>query len=459
MAASSGKKSSRSKKSRSAFANPPKRSKAQQWRDTAIIFGGLLVIYWVISGLIFLISDFGIFEEGDWVTEKARADKVAAFTAEHPEAFIMDVWGVDDSKTKINPVIAGADSGVRIWCINSHEVTKTVAEAAQKLCKTAKSGPTTIAIYGGNFASVDFSDSPLGRSNLELTVQQWGNNKYKSLEKMFAGFHAVEFADDAGVPDLSQATSIEQIFEYVNSIIGDLNKWDVSNIENFSSAFHDSQFNGDISKWDTRNATTMNDMFMSAFYFNGDISRWNTSRVTNMESMFFQAASFDQNLSQWNISQLKSAYSMFNESGLSPKNFTATLDGWAIRRPQQSVHLGARTIHHCGDRQVGLHKLQKTYGWSIEDEGVTTECDPFWVKMVDKNAFQDPVELPTSALLKINKKPQKSSSECQMYDEKNLVLECSIYKAGSHTFWVEDSEGRQVTTDIYVTEYVDTDDG
>ena len=457
MAASAGKKSSRSKKSRSSSARSSKSSKSSLWRQIKTIGISIIIVYWLASCFTFGVSDFEIFDEGHWVTEKARADKVAAFTAEHPEAFIMDVWGFGD-RTKINPVIAGADSGVRVWCINSHEVTKTAAESVQKLCKTAKSGPTTIAIYGGNFANVDFSTNTSGSGSLELTVQQWGNNKYKGLEKMFAGFHTVEFADDAGVPDLSQATSIERVFEYVESIIGDLNKWDVSNIENFSSAFHDSKFNGDISKWDTRNATTMNDMFMSAFYFNGDISRWNTSRVTDMRSMFFQAASFDQNLSQWDISQLKSAYDMFDESGLSPKNFTATLDGWATRRPRQYVHVGARTIHHCGDRQVGLHKLQKTYGWLIEDEGTTTDCDPFWVKMVDKNAFKDPVELPTSALLKINKKPKKSSSECQMYDEKNLVLECSIYKAGSHTFWVEDSEGRQVTTDIYVTEYVDTDD-
>ena len=455
MASSSGKKPSGSKKSRSSSA---KSSKSSLWRQIKTIGISIIVVYWLASCFAFGIGGFEIFEEGDWVTEKTRADKVAAFTAEHPEAFIMDVWGVGDAQTKLNPVIAGADSGVQVWCINSHEVTKTAAEAAQKLCKTAESAPTTIAIYGGNFANVDFSTNTSGRDDLELTVQQWGKNKYKGLEKMFAGFHTVEFADSAGVPDLSQATSIERVFEYVESIIGDLNKWDVSHIENFSSAFHDSQFNGDISKWDTRNATTMRDMFMNAFYFNGDISRWNISRVTDMRSMFFQAASFDQNLSQWDIAQLKLAYDMFDESGLSPKNFTATLDGWAIRRPQQSVHLGARTIHHCGDRQVGLHKLQKNYGWSIEDEGTTTECDPFWVKMVDKNAFKDPVELPTSALLKVNKKPQKSSSECQMYDEKNLVLECSIYKAGSHTFWVEDSEGRQVTTDIYVTEYVDTDD-
>ena len=455
MASSSGKKPSGSKKSRSSSA---KSSKSSLWRQIKTIGISIIIVGWLASCFAFGIGGFEIFEEGDWVTEKTRADKVAAFTAEHPEAFIMDVWGVGDAQTKLNPVIAGADSGVRVWCINSHEVTKTAAEAAQKLCKTAESAPTTIAIYGGNFANVDFSTNTSGKGDLELTVQQWGKNKYKGLEKMFAGFHTVEFADNAGVPDLSQATSIEQTFEDVESIIGDLNKWDVSHIENFSSAFHDSQFNGDISKWDTRNATTMRDMFMSAFYFNGDISRWNISRVTNMRSMFFQAASFDQNLSQWNISQLKSAYSMFNESGLSPKNFTATLDGWATRQPRQFVHVGARTIHHCGDRQVGLQKLQKAYGWSIPDEGATTDCDPFWIKMVDKNAFQNPVELPTSALFKVNKKLQKSSSECQMYDEKNLVLECAINEVGTHTFWVEDSEARQITTDIHVTEYVDSDD-
>ena len=217
MAASSGKKSSRSKKSRSSSA---KSSKSSLWHQIKTIGISIIVVYWLASCFTVGVSDFEIFDEGHWVTAKARAEKVAAFTAEHPEAFIMDVWGFGD-RTKINPVIAGADSGVRVWCINSHEVTKTPAEAAQKLCKTTKSGPTTIAIYGGNFANVDFSTNTSGSGSLELTVQQWGNNKYKGLEKMFAGFHTVEFADDAGVPDLSQATSIERVFEYVESIIGE----------------------------------------------------------------------------------------------------------------------------------------------------------------------------------------------------------------------------------------------
>ena len=218
MASSSGKKPSGSKKSRSSSA---KSSKSSLWRQIKTIGISIIVVYWLASCFAFGIGGFEIFEEGDWVTEKTRADKVAAFTAEHPEAFIMDVWGVGDAQTKLNPVIAGADSGVQVWCINSHEVTKTAAEAAQKLCKTAESAPTTIAIYGGNFANVDFSTNTSGRDDLELTVQQWGKNKYKGLEKMFAGFHTVEFADSAGVPDLSQATSIERVFEYVESIIGE----------------------------------------------------------------------------------------------------------------------------------------------------------------------------------------------------------------------------------------------
>ena len=390
------------------------------------------------------------------VPPHTMANRVADFTREHPDAFIMTVR--DPQPQLIMPNIHGADSGVKLWCIDSHrESLQEVAQVPDSSCYKEKSDAMTIAIYGGDFRSMSFTPT-IAETCETAVVKQWGKNKYKGLEKMFAGFHTVEFADSAGVPDLSQATSIEWVFEHVESIIGDLNKWDVSHIENFSSAFHDSQFNGDISKWDTRNATTMRDMFMSAFYFNGDISRWNISRVTDMRSMFFQAASFDQNLSQWDIAQLKLAYDMFDESGLSPKNFTATLDGWATRQPRQFVHVGARTIHHCGDRQVGLQKLQKAYGWSIPDEGATTDCDPFWIKMVDKNAFQNPVELPTSALFKVNKKLQKSSSECQMYDEKNLVLECAINEAGTHTFWVEDSEARQITTDIHVTEYVDSDD-
>ena len=40
--------------------------------------------------------------------------------------------------------------------------------------------------------------------------------------------------------------------------------------------------------WDVSNVTSMEDMFVFAFAFNADISSWDVSSVTNMNSMFSQ---------------------------------------------------------------------------------------------------------------------------------------------------------------------------
>ena len=53
-------------------------------------------------------------------------------------------------------------------------------------------------------------------------------------------------------------------------------------------------FNGDLSKWDVSNVTNMDSMFHDAESFNGDLSKWNVSNVTNMNDMFRDAESFDK---------------------------------------------------------------------------------------------------------------------------------------------------------------------
>ena len=45
-------------------------------------------------------------------------------------------------------------------------------------------------------------------------------------------------------------------------------------------------FNDDISAWDVSNVTSMNQMFQGAWVFNQDISSWDVSNVTNMKEMF-----------------------------------------------------------------------------------------------------------------------------------------------------------------------------
>jgi surface protein len=81
-----------------------------------------------------------------------------------------------------------------------------------------------------------------------------------------------------------------------------INKWDVSQVSDFSDIFCDQYFfNEPIGAWDVSNATTMHGMFRRACSFNQDISSWDVSQVTDMSFMFYHAKSFTQDLREWNV--------------------------------------------------------------------------------------------------------------------------------------------------------------
>ena len=64
---------------------------------------------------------------------------------------------------------------------------------------------------------------------------------------------------------------------------GDINTWDVSEINNFSALFSywrnsgASNFNSDISNWDVSSGNNFMHMFANARLFNGDIGSWDVS--------------------------------------------------------------------------------------------------------------------------------------------------------------------------------------
>lgn len=104
----------------------------------------------------------------------------------------------------------------------------------------------------------------------------------------------------------------------------DLNHFDVSAVESFSSVFRNTAFNGDISGWDTRNMRAAMSLFVDC-PFNGDISNWNTSSLRNATSMFAYSE-FNGDLSRWDVSKVETMALMFESSW-----FRGDISQWRVQ--------------------------------------------------------------------------------------------------------------------------------
>lgn len=76
---------------------------------------------------------------------------------------------------------------------------------------------------------------------------------------------------------------------------------------------------GDISKWNVSNVTNMESMFCSS-NFNGNITNWNVSKVKNMNVMFM-GSKFNQDISKWDVSNVEKMNGIFDETKLEGKSF------------------------------------------------------------------------------------------------------------------------------------------
>jgi surface protein len=79
-------------------------------------------------------------------------------------------------------------------------------------------------------------------------------------------------------------TDMSRLFSN-SKFVGDISKWDVSNVKTMYRMFYNSKFNGDISNWNVRKVEDMESMF-GCSKFNGDISNWNISNIIDMENIF-----------------------------------------------------------------------------------------------------------------------------------------------------------------------------
>lgn len=186
-------------------------------------------------------------------------------------------------------------------------------------------GVYTVTI-SGDFPRIFFKNSPLLIAKQIKSVEQWGDISWTSMEGAFSGcFNLVINATDA--PNLSQVTSLREMFNGCFALIGDLSEWDVSNITDMTFMFRNCRaFNSNINNWNVSNVLYVVGMFESAHSFNQPLNNWDMSNKTSLGSMFEDATEFNQPLNNWDVSNVTNMSGLFNQA----EAFNQPIDNWDV---------------------------------------------------------------------------------------------------------------------------------
>ena len=249
-------------------------------------------------------------------------------------------------------------------------VWDTTGISGDYTCIYTVSGDHIITIEGA-FPQIDFNAT--GDANKTLSVEQWGNQSWTSMENAFAGCERLQINSNAGSPDLSGVTSMRNMFFNAKEMNNSIGHWDVSTIQDMHGLFfgannfdqnisgwdtssvtdmsymfkYAKNFNQDIDQWDVSSVTTMAYMFYGDHHFNQDLDGWDVSSVTSMEHMFKYAYDFDGVIGSWDTSSVTTMEEMFNYA----KNFNQCIGGWNVSSvtDMEEMFRGATDFNQCID--------------------------------------------------------------------------------------------------------------
>ncbi len=213
----------------------------------------------------------------------------------------------------------------------------------------ASPGTYTISI-SGTFPSIYFNDDRANDKLKIIEILAWGNIQWQTMENAFFGCENLNF-DLIDSPDLSQVTSLKNMFRGGTLFNGIVNDWDVSTITNLSGVFYDCEiFNRPLDLWNTSNVTDMSETFYNARNFNEPLDNWNTANVTTMYRMFRSASSFNQNINNWivnNVSNMSGTFAYTN-------SFNEPLNNWNVTNvtDMSSMFDGSDFNHPIGNWNV-----------------------------------------------------------------------------------------------------------
>jgi surface protein len=244
---------------------------------------------------------------------------------------------------------AGYSYSIYWESLSSSTATGTIATStsASQTITFPEAGQYKVAIKG-TYPRIYFNN---GGDKLKiLTVEQWGNNPWTSMQSAFYGcanltVPATDAPNLSGVTSLSgmfrdatsfnqsinhwnvsNVTSMSDVFRGATSFNQPLNSWDVSRVTNFSwFLYQATSYNQPLDNWDISSATTLRAMFSGTDSFNQPLNQWNTASVTNMVSTFYRAYSFNQPLDNWDVSNVNDMHALFGYSA-----FNQDISNWNV---------------------------------------------------------------------------------------------------------------------------------
>jgi len=183
--------------------------------------------------------------------------------------------------------------------------------------------------------------------NIYGHISRWDVSKVKDFSWLFANIiyisssdggdfrqylgDTTDFDEDLSCWNVSNAITMERMFEEAKKFNQPLNNWNVSKVKNMEGMFNFTEnFNQPLDKWNVSNVETMKSMFNEAVNFNQPLNNWDVRNVINMRQMFYRASLFNQPLNNWNVGKVNNMDEMFEDA----VKFNQDLSGWGVQIPK-----------------------------------------------------------------------------------------------------------------------------
>ncbi|UII27406.1 BspA family leucine-rich repeat surface protein [Fulvivirga maritima] len=218
----------------------------------------------------------------------------------------------------------------------------------------AAAGTYTVSITGG-FPRIYFNND--GDREKILTVEQWGNIAWTSMQRAFYGCSNLR-VNAVDAPDLSGVTDMSYMFARASVLNDNLNHWDVSTITNMDLLFYEaSTFNQPLNGWDVSSVTSMRALLNGASVFNQSLSSWDVSNVTNMSSLFSGAHAYNQSIGNWNVENVTNMSQMFRNA----TNFNQDISNWKVG------HVTDMSSMFCACNEPTINFNQDISSWDVSN--------------------------------------------------------------------------------------------